>query len=236
LSWIDKIFKKYRTKRIDELLTKYRKKNSERESFKKVKLRKTREKEREKSWSDVHFHPHHLSTFRIFPHSKFGLHTKLKSSLFEDELRKLRISSTFKSLIISIFVIKCLSEKNLVKQNLLLYHFFLWWYLLQENFCKDKGNLFYVPITFWMMLMCKKVVWILKNPLILFENSGKNEFNFSFSQRTKCPLRWSMNNKEISSLILVDNSNFDLNRKSSKTNSQHNYPILSYAISSSFLH
>jgi len=56
---------------------------------------------------------------------------------------------------------------------------FLWWYLIQENFCKDKGNLFYVSITFWMMLMCKKIVWILKNPLILFENSGKNEFNFS---------------------------------------------------------
>ena len=104
---------------------------------------------------------------------------------------------------------------------------FLWWYITQENFCKDKGNLFYVSITFWMMLMCKKIVWILKNPLILFENSGKNEFNFSFSQRMKCPLRWSMNNKEISSLILVDNSNFDLNRKSSKTNSQHDYPILS---------
>jgi hypothetical protein len=53
LSWIDEIFKRYQTKRIDELLTKYRKKNSERESFKKVKLRKTREKEREKNLSHM---------------------------------------------------------------------------------------------------------------------------------------------------------------------------------------
>jgi hypothetical protein len=43
-----------------------------------------------------------------------------------------------------------------------------------------------------------------------------------------------MNNKKISSLILVDNSNFDLNGKSSKMNSQHDYPIFNYAISSSF--
>jgi hypothetical protein len=38
-----------------------------------------------------------------------------------------------------------------------------------------------------------------------------------------------MNNKKISSLILVDNSNFDLNGKSSKTNSQHDHPIFNYA-------
>ncbi len=69
------------------------------ENFRKRKFQESKiTKNKREILVHVHFHLHHLSTFRIFPHSKFDRHTEFKSSLFEDELRKLRISTTFKSL------------------------------------------------------------------------------------------------------------------------------------------
>jgi len=89
----------------------------------------------------------------------------LSRHFFEDELHKLRIPTTFKSLSSFLFSLSNGYWKKFDMTNLLFHHF-CDDISLRKIFHKDKGNLFYVSITFWMMIMCKKnCMNIEKSPL-----------------------------------------------------------------------
>jgi hypothetical protein len=80
----------------------------------------------------------------------------LSSHFVEDELHKLKISTTLKSPWSFLFRLSNVYWKKFDKTKFVALSLLWWWYLIQENFYKDKGNLFYVSITFWMILTCKK--------------------------------------------------------------------------------
>jgi hypothetical protein len=140
------------------------KKNFKRERFKRVKLRKTREKNLS----------HVFILILIFINFQFFVLLFIQNSViipnlsphfFEDELHKLRIPTTFKSLSSFLFSLSNGYWKKFDMTNLLFHHF-CDDISFRKIFHKDKGNLFYVSITFWMMIMCKKnCMNIEKSPL-----------------------------------------------------------------------